>query len=248
MRLKELAYTHISYGSPRLHVLLQREGWHVNHKCVERLYQEEGLTLAKRKPKRYRALAARCVRELPGKLNESWSMDFVHDQMADGRRFKILTVIDIYSRECVIVDAKLRYRSQDVINALKQAIDERDVPERIWCDNGKEFTSRIMDVFAYLQGITMQFSRPGTPTDNAFIESFNGRLRQDCLNHNWFTDMEEVQKTLEMWKINYNLHHPHSSLAYMSPGDYARSSRENSEAIKPSATLDLVPQSMQILT
>ena len=248
MRLKELAYTHISYGSPRLHVLLQREGWHVNHKCVERLYQEEGLTLAKRKPKRYRALAARCVRELPGKLNESWSMDFVHDQMADGRRFKILTVIDIYSRECVIADAKFRYRSQDVINALQKAIDERDVPEKIWCDNGKEFTSRTMDVFAYMQGITMQFSRPGTPTDNAFIESFNGRLRQDCLNHNWFTDMEEVQKTLEMWKINYNLHHPHSSLAYMSPGDYARSSRENSEAIKPSATLDLVPQSVQILT
>ncbi|MCF7832788.1 MAG: IS3 family transposase [Candidatus Marinimicrobia bacterium] len=248
MRLKELAYTHISYGSPRLHVLLQREGWQVNHKCVERIYQEEGLTLAKRKPKRYRSLAARHVRELPEKLNQSWSMDFVHDQMADGRRFKILTVIDIYSRECVIADAKFRYRSQDVINTLQKAIDERDAPENIWCDNGKEFTSRAMDIFAYIQGITMQFSRPGTPTDNAFIESFNGRLRQDCLNHNWFTGMGEVQKTLEMWKINYNLQHPHSSLAYMSPGDYVRSSREGSEVTKPSEILDLLPQSMQILT
>ena len=145
IRLRDLAYSRVSYGYQRLHILLQREGWHVNHKWVYRLYTEEGLTLKRRKPKRYKSSVAKHVRIEPQGINDVWTMDFMSDAMADGRRFRVLTVLDIYTRECLALVAGQSLRGADVVNTLSQLIKERETPEYIHCDNGSEFTSKIVD-------------------------------------------------------------------------------------------------------
>ena len=214
-------------------------GWAINHKRVYRLYLEEGLSLKRRKPKRYKALVARHVREEAGQLDDIWTMDFVSDRLADGRKFRVLTVVDLYSRECLGLFAGQRLQGSDVVEAMKDISMVHGVPKYIHCDNGSEFTSRVMDQWAWFNNVRLDFSRPGKPTDNAFIESFNGRLREECLNQHWFQDLDEVRSTLELWSLEYNIDRPHSSLGNLTPHEYASHLRKESEWDKPIKELEL---------
>ena len=239
MRLRDLAYSRITYGYRRLHILLQREGWRINHKRVYRLYGEEGLTLKRRKPKRHKSSVPRSVRIEPEGKNDVWTMDFMSDQLVDGRRFRILTVLDVYTRECLALVAGQSFRGADVVNILRNIVEERERPDYIQCDCGCEFTSKIMDQWAWLNDVRMDFSRPGKPTENAYIESFNGRVRQECLNLHWFADMDEVQARLVAWRVEYNLERPHSSLSNLSPWEYANNYREKREFINSLNTMEI---------
>ncbi len=169
VRLKDLAYSRVSYGYRRLHILLRREGWQVNHKRVYRLYTEEGLTIKRRKPKRHKSAVPRNVRIKPKSINNVWTMDFMSDQLADGRRFRIMTLLDVYTRECLSLMAGRSIRGRDVAAILNRVVERRETPEYIHCDNGSEFTSKIMDQWAWLNNVRLDFSRPGQPTDNAYI-------------------------------------------------------------------------------
>lgn len=220
MRMKELALARPRYGYRRLHVLLRREGWRVNHKKVLRLYREEGLTL--RIPRRRRKLASwvRVPLPAPDKPDERWTLDFVTDALADGRRFRILTVLDIFSRECLALDAATSLPSSLVTLVLDRLIARRRMPKVITLDNGTEFTCRHFDAWAYRRGIRLDFIRPGRPMENAFIESFNGRLRDECLNTCWWVAIDEARRELENWRRDYNETRPHSSLADGVPAAY----------------------------
>jgi putative transposase len=219
-RLHELASVRVRYGYRRLHVLLRREGWRVNHKRIYRIYTEEGLTLKRKRPKRHRSAAARVERPAASQPNERWCMDFVSDALADGRRLRVLTVVDTCTRECLALRAGQRLQGKDVATELTRIGLERGLPHRITCDNGSEFTGRVLDRWAYQNHVKLDFIRPGKPTDNAHIEAFNGRLRQECLSQHWFLGLEEVQKTLDGWKEDYNSRRPHSALNNQTPREY----------------------------
>ncbi len=220
-RLRELAAVRVSYGYRRLHILLCREGWPVNRKLIERLYREEGLTLKRKKPKRRRS-AVRRERSTPARaVNERWAMDFVHDTLSNGRTVRVLTVLDVYSRECVALQAGVGFRGEDVGRILSAAGQERgSLSKVISVDNGTEFTSRALDHWAYWNRVKLDFSRPGKPTDNPFIEAFNGSLRRECLSQHWFIDLKDAQTTLQRWKDEYNNVRPHSSLADQVPAHF----------------------------
>lgn len=216
-RLKELAAVRVSYGSPRLCVLLRREGWRVNHKRVERLYREEGLQLRRKRPRRRRSAVARGPRLLAQGPNEIWAMDFVHDTLADGSLLRVLTVIDTYRRECLALVPQRRFRGEDLARILSAVGQERGLPARITVDNGTEFTSRALDAWAYWNHVQLDFSRPGKPVDNTFIEAFNGSLRRECLSQHWFASIPEAAVILTSWKREYNTDRPHSSLGNHAP-------------------------------
>lgn len=216
-RLRELAGVRVRAGYKHLYVLLRREGWPINHKRVYRLYTEEGLTLRRRRPKRHRSAAARGTPPAVTRPNERWAMDFLHDALAGGQRVRILTVLDVYTRECVALRAAPRFRGEDVAGILSDAGAARGLPARLSVDNGTEFTSKALDRWAYWNRVELDFSRPGKPTDNAFIEAFNGTLRRECLSQHWFLSLEETQHTLEAWREDYNNQRPHSSLAGLPP-------------------------------
>ena len=203
-RLKELAAVRVSAGYRPLHTLLQREGWRVNHKLVERLYREEGLTLRrKRKPRRRKSAVKRQVPEMPGRRNERWAMDFMHDTLAEGRTLRVLTVLDVYSRECVALVAGRGFKGEDVGRILSEAGKERGgLPEMISVDNGTEFTSRALDHWAYWNKVQLNFSRPGKPGDNPHIEAFNSVVRRECLSQHWFIDLEDAQNELDRWRLD----------------------------------------------
>jgi putative transposase len=156
-------------------------------------------------------------------------MDFVCDSLFNGRRFRALTIVDNFSRECLAIEAGQSIRGKDVVEIVDRLVLERDVPDRIQCDNGSEFISKALDKWAYEHGVTMDFSRPGKPTDNAFIESFNGSLRDECLNVSWFLSIEDAQDKIEKWRIDYNEFRPHSSLCGQTPQEFAEqfNSRES---------------------
>jgi len=219
MRLKELAASRPRFGYRRLHVLLCREGWQINHKVTYRLYCEEGLQVRTRRRRKI-ATQPRLKLDAATRIDERWSMDFVTDQLANGRYFRVLTVIDQFSRECVALHAGLSIRSKHVGNVLDEAIRQRNSPVAITCDNGSEFTSRYFDAWAYFRKIGLDFIRPGKPVENAFIESFNGRLREECLSQNWFVDLKDVQAALAAWSEDYNVSRPHTSLGCLAPVEY----------------------------
>jgi putative transposase len=224
IRLRDLAAVRVNYGYRRLHILLTREGWQVNHKRVYRLYTEEGLTMRTKRPKR-RFVSSTIRKEKLDvqSANECWSMDFVADQLVDGRRFRVLTIVDNFTRESLALYAGQSIKSDDVVNVLDELISHRGKPKRIQVDNGSEFTSRSMDLWAYLNKVKLDFSRPGKPTDNPFIESFNGKFRAECLNENWFLSLGEARDKIEQWRDDYNHHRPHSSLGNLSPMEFAES-------------------------
>jgi putative transposase len=212
----------VRYGYRRLHVLLVREGWEINHKKTYRLYTEEGLTLKRKRPKRHRSAVARVARPAASEPNERWCMDFVSDQLADGRRIRVLTILDTCTRECVALEVGSSLRGPDVAAVLTRTGLERGVPKSITCDHGTEFTSRAMDHWAYQNKVTLDFTRPGKPTDNAHIESFNGRFRQECLSQHWFLSLAEAKRTIAEWRDHYNNHRPHSALNNQAPTQYRR--------------------------
>jgi len=223
IRLRDLAASRVRYGYRRLHVLLKREGWQVNHKLVYRLYLEEGLQVRTKTPKRRKSCQVRGERPLATKTNESWSMDFMADQLFDGRRFRLLTIVDNFSRESLAIRVGQRLTGDDVVGVLEEIAAGRGAPQSIRVDNGPEFISRSLDWWAYFNGVKLDFSRPGKPTDNAFIESFNGKFRQECLNQHWFLSLEDAQEQVNSWREDYNRRRPHSSLGDRTPVEFAKS-------------------------
>lgn len=220
-RIRQLAQTRVRYGYKRIHILLRREGVQVNKKRVHRLYCLEGLQIRAKRPRRRVAAAHRQPPRTPPKApNVAWSMDFVSDQLEDGNRFRALTVVDVFSRECLAIHVGQRLGAQDVSSTLQSITDVRGAPRRIHCDNGSEFAGRLVDLWAYSNKVVLEFSRPGKPTDNAFIESFNGRLRDECLNAHWFRSLTDAQQTLDAWKMDYNESRPHKALNGLSPQEF----------------------------
>ena len=198
----------------------------MNHKRVHRLYCLEGLNLrAQNKRRRIRSLQ-RPDRPLATRLNESWSMDFVSDALFNGRRFRALTVVDNFSRECLAIEADQGMRGEQVVKVLERLKYVRGLPEVIRVDNGSEFISKAMDKWAYDNQVKLSFSRPGKPVDNAFIESFNGSFRDECLNVNWFLSIQDARQKIEAWRKDYNEFRPHSSLGDMTPREFAVQSRQ----------------------
>jgi putative transposase len=221
MRIKDIAATRVRYGFRGIHVLLRREGWHVNHKRVYRLYREEGLTLRTKRPKRRVSAQHRNIQSTASTINEAWSMDFVSDALFNGKRFRALTIVDDFSRECLNIFADQSIKGKGVADVLSFLGVIRGLPKRIRVDNGPEFISKDLDKWAYQNKVTLDYSRPGRPIDNAHIESFNGSFRDECLNTNWFLSLEDAREKIEAWRIEYNNFRPHSSLGNMTPAEYA---------------------------
>ena len=220
-RLRELAGVKAHAGYRQLHVYLRREGWKINHKRTYRLYVEEGLGLRRRRPKRRRSAARRVEQPRPTAPNETWAMDFMHDSLADGRTLRVLTVVDTYTRECVVLEAAKSFSGTDVGRTLEKAARERrGLPQRIRVDNGTEFTSKALDAWAYWNLVELVFSRPGKPVDNAFAESFNATVRRECLSRHWFQGLGDAQGFLRRWKDEYNNDRPHSSLDDVTPAEF----------------------------
>jgi putative transposase len=220
MRLRELALARPRFGYRRLHVLLRREGWKVNHKRVLRLYRLLELALRTKRRKR-RAAETRLPIPIATRRNELWSLDFMSDQLVSGRWYRLLTVIDLGSRECKGILTAHSLPADKVTAFLDQLIEEHGKPAGLQLDNGTEFTSNHFDAWAFERGIALHFIRPGKPVDNAWIESFNGRLRDECLNLHWFDDVEHAGKETEAWRCDYNECRPHSSLGNLAPAEYA---------------------------
>jgi putative transposase len=219
VRLKDLAGARIRYGYRRLHVLLTREGWNINHKRVYRLYKLEGLSL-RLKTKKKRISESRLPLPAPGGPLECWSMDFVADRLSDGRQFRLLTLVDNFSRVSPAIEVDFSLTGKRVVVVLERLKLTCGLPKSIQVDNGSEFISKAMDEWAHHNSVKLDFSRPGKPTDNAFIESFNGRLRQECLNQNWFTSLADARQIVEAWREDYNEIRPHSSLDHRTPSEF----------------------------
>jgi putative transposase len=222
LRIREIAQARVRYGYRKIRVLLKREGWNVGKKLVYRLYREEGLTL-RYKPRRRRCAASN--RRERGKVtapNHVWSVDFVADQLADGRRFRALTVVDVFTRESLAIEVGQSLKGEDVVRVLTRICSQRAVPKMLFCDNGSEFTSQAMDLWAYRAGIRIDFSRPGKPTDNAHVESFNGTLRAECLDTHWFTTLAEAKEIIEAWRQEYNESRPHRAHGERTPNEIAK--------------------------
>lgn len=218
-RIREIAETRVKWGYRRIHVLLRREGWQINAKRVHRLYCLEGLQLRNKTPKRKVSAKLRSDRTLASRQNEVWAMDFMSDQLFDGTRLRILTIVDAFTRFSPAIDARKSYRADDVVNTLERVTRKYGVPKEIRVDNGPEFISGALDLWAYMNGVTLDFSRPGKPTDNAFVESFNGKFRAECLNTAWFLSLVEAQAKCEAWRRDYNEVRPHSSIGHQTPAE-----------------------------
>lgn len=219
-RLNALASQYPRYGYLMLHSLLKAEGLVVNRKHTYRLYTEESLQV--RTKKRRKLTRARQPMVVPTTCNQRWSMDFVSDQLSNGRRFRILNVVDDYSRELVGQLVSVSICGQQVARFLNQLVEQRAKPHKIVCDNGTEFTSKAMFFWSKETRVELGFIQPGKPTQNAFVESLNGKFRNECLNLHWFRTMEEARYEITLWREHYNHVRPHSSLKYLPPVEYAR--------------------------
>ncbi len=219
-RLKMLAVQYPRYGYLMLHGLLKAEGLVVNKKHTYRLYIEENLQV--RTKKRKKLQRPRLPIRIPTRPNERWSMDFISDQLSHGRRFRVLNIIDDYSKEMVgqLVDTSIT--GHQVARFLDQLSEERNLPQSITCDNGSEFTSKAMFFWSKKASVRLAFIQPGKPTQNAFVESLNGKFRNECLNQHWFRSLEEARQEIEQWRAHYNHVRPHSSLGYMPPVEFAK--------------------------
>ena len=239
-RLRELAEERRRFGSPRLHILLRREGMAVNHKRVERVYREEGLSL-RLKRRRKRISHLRVATPGPTGPNQQWAMDFMSDCLMNGRRLRMLTVIDLFDRRCPVIEVDHSLTGERVARVLERLRALGQCPAVIRTDNGPEFTSKALDLWAHGRGVRLEFIRPGKPTENGHIESFNGRFREECLDAQAFSSLAEARRIIEAWRQDYNAVRPHSSLAGMSPEEYRRAVEgENTET--RSTNLSLVYQ------
>ena len=220
-RLRDLANERRRFGYRRLGILLAREGWAVNHKKLFRLYREEGLAVRRRRSRK-RALGTRRPILVPDRVNQRWSLDFVSDALSDGRRFRALCVVDDHSREALAIVVDTSLSGQRVARELDAVIRRRGRPEMIVSDNGTELTSHAIRGWCQETGVGWHYIAPGKPTQNAFVESFNGRLRDECLNDNLFGNLAEARRIIEAWRIDYNTQRPHTSLGGMAPAVYAK--------------------------
>lgn len=216
-RIKEIAQVRVRYGYRRVHVLLRREGWSDNVKRIYRIYRNLGLSLRRRPLKRRVRAKLRSDRSVPMRPNDVWAMDFVHDQLATGQKLRVLTIVDTFSRYCPGLGVQFRYRAEDVVATLESVCREVGYPSTIRVDQGTEFVSRDLDLWAYAKGIELDFSRPGKPTDNAFIEAFNGRFRAECLNQHWFLTLADAREKVEAWRNYYNEERPHGAIENIPP-------------------------------
>lgn len=192
LKIRDICQTRVRYGYRRVHVLLKRDGWPVKAKL-------------------------RADRTEPTHSNHVWAMDFVHDQLATGRKIRVLTVVDTFSRFSPAVDARFSYKGEDVVQTLERICREVGYPASIRVDNGSEFISRDLDLWAYHKGVELDFSRPGKPTDNSYIESFNGKFRAECLNVHWFMSLDDARSKMEDWRKDYNEFRPHSAIGNKVP-------------------------------
>jgi putative transposase len=227
-RICELAGEKRRYGYRRIHVLLRREGWSVNRKRTYRLYREAGLAVRRRKRKRI-GLFERKPLPKPSAVNRSWSMDFVSDGLCDGRRLRCLAIVDDFSRECLVLEVDTSITGKRVVAVLERLADLRGLPLSITVDHGPEFEGQVLDAWAYQAGVRLSFIRPGKPVENAYIESFNGRFRDECLNEHWFLTMAHARRAIEAWRVEYNTERPHSSLGNLTPEQYAKNGLSRSE-------------------
>ena len=216
-RIREIAETRVRYGMWRIHTLMRREGWLINHKKTHRIYCEEGLNLRRKRPRRRVAAAHRVERPDIAAPDQVWSMDFVADELFNGQRIRALIVVDNFSRQSLAIDVDFRLNGEAVVDTMMRLLSQSRRPKRIQVDNGSKFISRALDKWAYGHGVKLHFSRPGKPTDNAFIESFNGSFRDECLNLHWFLDLEDARQKIETWRRDYNEFRPHSSLGGQTP-------------------------------
>lgn len=232
-RLRELATARPRFGYERLHILLTREGWLIGRNRVHRLYKLEGLQVRMRVRRKKRISLHRGPVPTATAGGQYWAMDFVHDQLQNGRKFRVLTVIDKWHRQCVALEADFSLSGQSVVDAMNAIALERQLPYAITVDHGTEFTSKVLDEWCYLRAVKLDFIRPGKPTENGFIESFNGRLRDECLNVNEFATLEEARTVLRSWRHDYNHHRPHGSLGHLTPSEFAiKGQKIDNEALK----------------
>ena len=220
-RLRELATANPGWGAPLLISRLRQEGVTDNPKRIRRLYRLEGLIM--RRQRRKRVAVPRTPLPPTAAPNELWAMDFVRDTLASGRVFRALTLVDTCTRECLRIEVDVSLSGERVVRVLEQLRVTRGLPARISCDNGPEFRSRALDAWAYQHHVLLHFIQPGKPVQNAYIESFNGRLRQECLNQHWFLSLSDARRTIEQWRIAYNTARPHRGLAGRTPLEAAES-------------------------
>jgi|ERR1700730_11456832 putative transposase len=233
MRIKELAMKRIRFGYLRILVLLKREGWEAGKKLVYRLYREQGLQVRTKRRKKL-ASQQRGTAEVAKVTNERWSMDFVTDRLEDGRYFRTLTIVDQYDRSSPGLVPALSFSGAKIIEALDEIAKSRGYPASITCDNGPEFCSRAFDGWAHLHQIRIDYIRPGRPTENGFIESFNARLRDECLNVSLFRSIADAKEKLETWREDYNYCRPHGSLANLAPAAFAAAALQSDQHRKNS--------------
>jgi putative transposase len=218
-RLIALAREKPRFGYRRLHVLLERAGEVVNHKRVHRIYREVGLAL--RRKRRKHCVRVRSPLGMYTAANQEWALDFVHDVVASGRSIRVLNVVDAYTRECLAMEVDTSFAGLRVTRVLDGIIDERGLPQVIRCDNGPELTSRHFLAWALERRIELVHIQPGKPTQNAYVESFNGKLREECLRIHWFQNLFEARRIITNWRRDYNERRPHSSLNYLTPAEFA---------------------------
>jgi putative transposase len=224
-RLKELAAKRMRFGYRRLTAMLLREGTAVNHKRVYRLYREEGLAMRIRRRRRIRWSGV-ATNPAASRPNERWSMDFVSDCVSTGKVIRMLTIVDDCTRECPAIEVDTSLGGLRVRRVLDRIASERGLPEAIVLDNGPEFRGRALGAWSAERGVRLEFIQPGKPVQNAYAESFNGRLRDECLNANWFTSLSDARRKIESWRQDYNQQRPHSSLDYVPPAEFAKTQAE----------------------
>ena len=242
-RMVGLAGQYGRYGYRRITAMLRWEGWKVNHKRVQRLWKQEGLKVPSRQPKRRRLWLHddSCIRLRPKHNNQVWSYDFMQERTQDGRAFRILTLLDEYSRECLAIEVQRQMNHQDVLDQLAELFVDRGVPEYIRSDNGSEFTAQAVRDWLKAVGVRTLYIEPGSPWESGYVESFNGKLRDELLNMEVFETLREARVLVQRWRREYNQRRPHSALVYRPPAPEARFPRSQALALLPWSGLQLVP-------
>jgi putative transposase len=237
--MREIAATKRRYGCPRIYVRLRRGGWRVNHKKVERLYREEGLSLRRRRRKKSMAVP-RVALPTPTRPGVCYAMDLVHDRLANGRRFTCVTMTDPCSKKVPVIEVDVSIGGDRVCRILDQLFVGRPLPEVLILDNGPEFAGHALDVWAFQRGVTLHCIQPGKPVQHACIESVNGKFRDECLNEHWFLTLQEAQVVIEAWRREYNEEQTHSTIGNLTPMEFIHHHHNQTQAAQESTSLALV--------